>query len=56
MKNIIQSLKVIMLATVLSFGLSYVYAWTAPTSTPPAGNVSAPINTGGHSADEGGRP
>lgn len=45
MKNITKSLKVITLASILSFGLSYVYAWTAPTSNPPAGNVSAPINT-----------
>lgn len=40
-----QVLKVSMLALVLSFGLSYVYAWTAPTQSPPNGNVSAPINT-----------
>ncbi|KKS58205.1 MAG: PE-PGRS family protein [Candidatus Nomurabacteria bacterium GW2011_GWA2_42_41] len=45
MKNIIQALKIIALALVLSFGISYVYAWTAPTVTPPGGNVSAPINT-----------
>lgn len=34
-----------MLAIALSFGLSFVYAWTAPTATPPNGNVSAPLNT-----------
>lgn len=45
MKNITQSLKVITLALFLSFGISYVYAWTAPTATPPSGNVAAPINT-----------
>lgn len=45
MKNITQSLKVIVLALSLSFGLSYAYAWTAPTVSPPGGNVSAPINT-----------
>lgn len=45
MKNIIQALKVIALALILSFGISYVYAWTAPTVTPPEGNISAPINT-----------
>lgn len=44
--TILQTLKVIALALVLSFGLSYVYAWTAPTVTPPNGNVSAPINVG----------
>lgn len=45
MKNITQSFKVIALALLLSFGLSYVYAWTAPTVTPPGGNVEAPVNT-----------
>lgn len=45
-KQIISAIKIIVLALVLSFGFSYVYAWTAPTSQPPAGNVSAPINTG----------
>ncbi len=44
-KQILSATKVVVLATVLSFGLSYVYAWTAPTETPPAGNVSAPLNT-----------
>lgn len=43
--KIFSSLKVIALAVVLSFGFSYVYAWTAPSATPPTGNVSAPINT-----------
>lgn len=43
--QIFNAIKVSALAIVLSFGLSYVYAWTVPTATPPAGNVSAPINT-----------
>lgn len=43
--KITSALKISSLALVLSFGLSYVYAWTAPTVNPPAGNVSAPINT-----------
>lgn len=43
--KIFSSLKVIALAVVLSFGLSYVYAWTAPTVAPTGGNVSAPLNT-----------
>lgn len=46
MTKLPQTLKTIILATLISFGLSYVYAWTAPTTTPPGGNVSAPINTG----------
>lgn len=47
MKNtMVPKIKIISLAVVLSFGISYVYAWTAPTTPPPSGNVSAPINTG----------
>ncbi len=45
MKNTLQTFKIITLAIVLSFGLSYVYAWTAPTVSAPGGNTSAPINT-----------
>lgn len=45
--KLLNTLKVSLLAVVLSFGLSYALAWTAPTATPPTGNVSAPINTGG---------
>lgn len=47
MKSIFPALKVSALAIVLSFGLSYALAWTAPTAVPPGGNVSAPINTSG---------
>lgn len=46
MNKIFQQVRIIALAVVFSFGLSYVYAWTTPTATPPGGNVSAPINTG----------
>lgn len=46
-KQIFSAFKITVLAIVLSFGLSYVYAWTAPSATPPTGNVSAPINTSG---------
>lgn len=46
MRNqLFNAIKVIALAIVLSIGLSYALAWTAPTATPPTGNVSAPINT-----------
>ena len=45
-KKIAQTLKIVVLALALSFGLSYVYAWTAPTLPAPNGNTSAPINTG----------
>lgn len=43
--QILATLKILILAVILSLGLSYVYAWTAPTANPPLGNVSAPINT-----------
>ncbi|MCR4342706.1 MAG: hypothetical protein NUV40_02230, partial [Patescibacteria group bacterium] len=43
-ENIIQSIKVITLGLMVAVGLSYAFAWTAPTSAPPGGNVSAPIN------------
>lgn len=44
-RQIFSTIKVTTLAIILSFGLSFVYAWTAPTATPPAGNVATPINT-----------
>ncbi len=53
-KKIVQTTKIISLATVLSFGLSYVYAWTAPTATPPGGNTAAPINTSATAQVKGG--
>lgn len=47
MRNqLLNATKVVMLAVILSFGLSYAIAWTAPATTPPGGNVDAPINTG----------
>lgn len=52
--KIFSALKVVTLAIVLSFGLSYVYAWTAPATNPPTGNVSAPINTGADLQSKGG--
>lgn len=52
--KIFSALKVVTLAIALSFGLSYVYAWTAPSTTPPTGNVSAPINTGADLQSKGG--
>lgn len=43
--QLLNALKVFALALVLSFGMSYAFAWTAPAATPPGGNVVAPINT-----------
>ena len=47
MKNYTQSLKVIALSLMLSFGISFIYAatWIGPTAPPPGGNIDAPINT-----------
>lgn len=45
-KQILSILKITLLATVLSFGISYAIAWTAPSTPPPGGNVYAPINVG----------
>ncbi len=45
-KEFTQTLKILLAAVVLSLGISYVYAWTAPTLAPPDGNTSAPLNTG----------
>ncbi len=46
-KDIIQTLKILLAAAVLSMGISYVYAWTAPPQAPPAGNTPAPLDSGG---------
>ncbi|MFZ2303949.1 MAG: hypothetical protein WAV98_04155, partial [Minisyncoccia bacterium] len=43
--KILSVLKVSALAVILSFGMSYAFAWTAPTVAPPGGNVPAPLNT-----------
>lgn len=45
MNKTLQTIKTITLAFVLTLGLSYAYAWTGPTTTPPGGNTPAPINT-----------
>lgn len=43
--TVINNIKIVGLALILAVGMSYAYAWTAPTATPPANNVAAPINT-----------
>ncbi len=42
-KQLIQTLKILLAAIVLSFGISYVYAWTGPASAPPTGNTNPPL-------------
>ena len=43
-KNITNTLKIIVLAGLLSLGLSVAYAWQGPTLPPPDGNTPTPIN------------
>ena len=43
--SIMSWFKVITLGLVLGLGLQFVQAWTAPTATPPGGNVTGPITT-----------
>src|SRR3989344_412917 len=42
--DLLQSVKTLALALVLSVGVSYVYAWVGPTATPPGANATPPIN------------
>lgn len=44
-KKLLNALMFSLLALALSFGVSYVSAWTAPTQAPPLGNTNPPINT-----------
>jgi hypothetical protein len=43
-KNISSKVLIVTAAFVLTLGLNYLYAWTAPAANPPSGNVSGPIN------------
>jgi len=45
-ENLIQTLKIVTASVVLSFGISYVYAWTGPIADPPQANIDPPINVG----------
>ncbi|MDP3957915.1 MAG: hypothetical protein Q8Q36_00440 [bacterium] len=45
-KELLQSLKTLVIALILSIGVSQVFAWTGPTATAPGGNASAPVNVG----------
>ena len=42
----LQTVKIIILALILTTGISYVFAWTGPIQGPPNGNTPAPINVG----------
>ena len=45
--NLKESVKVAVIALVITLGVTYAYAaWTGPTATPPNNNTNAPINVG----------
>ncbi len=44
MKNIADKIKILVLALVIGLSVSYAFAWTGPSATPPGSNASAPIN------------
>ena len=47
MHTYLQTIKVLILATVFSIGLSVASAWTEPLGIPPTNNVYAPVNISG---------
>lgn len=51
-KDFIKTIKILLTAVVLSLGISYVYAWTAPTVAPPGGNTPEPVNLGTEQQDK----
>ncbi|MCK4386616.1 MAG: hypothetical protein KAV41_00830 [Candidatus Pacebacteria bacterium] len=44
-QNILQTLKIIALALILTTGLSIALAWNGPTAAPPGNNTDEPLNT-----------
>ncbi len=45
-KIILESVRIIFITLIFSLGIGVAYAWRAPTSLPPEGNVDALINVG----------
>jgi len=45
-KTIIESVRIMLMATIFSLGLGIAFAWTGPTASAPSGNVDAPVNVG----------
>lgn len=44
MKSVLRDIKTIVLAIILSLGISMAYAWTGPVSSPPLNNSTVLIN------------
>ncbi len=45
-KTIIESVRIILIATIFSLGLGVAFAWSGPSSNPTDINVEAPLNVG----------
>lgn len=54
-QDILQTLKILVAAIILSFGASYVYAWTSPAQAPLNGNTPAPVNIGASAQSKSGK-
>jgi hypothetical protein len=52
--KIFNAVRISGLAIALSLGMSYVYAWTAPTVAPTGGNAAAPINVSSNAQSKAG--
>ena len=46
LRNFTYWLRVVSLGLIVGLSIQFVHAWTAPTGTPPAGNVGGPLTTG----------
>lgn len=53
-KELLQSIKIIVLGLILGLGVSFVSAWTGPTTGAPGGNVNPPLNVGESAQTKGG--
>jgi len=54
-KDLLNTLKILTAAIILSFSISAVFAqWAPPTQAPPAGNVPVPVNVGNITQDKNG--
>ena len=45
-KIILDNVRVVLIAIILSLGVGVAYAWTGPTGAPPTGNLPAILNVG----------
>lgn len=50
--KLVNSVKMIVLALIITIGMSYVVAWTGAPANPPSDNASAPLNVGNERQDK----